>query len=67
MANDIEDFNIHMDEEQYYMNSIRDLKKYVASSKNPNTERKTQSTVKKFKEGFPDKKLEDFDDTQLDA
>lgn len=41
-------------------------------SKNPNTARKMESTVKKFtefleKEGFKNPKIIDFDSTQLDA
>lgn len=69
---DVGDFNIQMDGEEYYVNSIRDLKKYVAKSKNPNTERKTKATIRKFKdfvlsEGFKSDKIEDFDTTQLDA
>lgn len=47
---DAGDLNVTMGNEEYFVNSIRVLKMYVASTKNPNTDRKTQSTVKKFKE-----------------
>lgn len=57
---------------RYYVNSIRDLRKYIASTRNPNTERKTKSSVRKFqqflsKQGFQDKKIKDFDTIQLDV
>lgn len=69
---DVGDFNVRMEGEEYYVNSIRDLRKYVASTRNPNTERKTQSSVRKFqdfvmKEGFKDKKIEEFSTNELDV
>lgn len=60
------------DNEEYFVNSTRDLRKYVKRSKNPNTTRKTESTVKKFTEflegeGFKGAKITEFGTTQLDA
>lgn len=69
---DLGDFHVRMDGEEYYVNSIRDLRRYVSKNKNASTERKTKSTVKRFQdfvesEGFKEKNLEEFDTTQLDA